>query len=88
MLGASIRLEGAKAWGVWLRVDQWSSALGNRPRMRCGVLYHVANRTITLNGVARDATRLLVPLFEGWIVASISQFAFVRLDHVDVVFTS
>ena len=24
---ASIRLEGATAWGVWLRIDQWSSAL-------------------------------------------------------------
>ena len=36
---ASIRLEGASAWGVRLRIDQWSSVLGNRPRLRCGVLY-------------------------------------------------
>ena len=70
---ASIRLVGATAWGVWLRIDQWSSALGNRPRLRCGALYHVANRTVTFHGVARDAARLPVPLFEGWTVASISQ---------------
>ena len=36
-------------------VAQWSSALGNRPRLRCGA--HVANRTVTFHGVARDAAR-------------------------------
>ena len=82
---ASIRLEGATAWGVWLRIDQWSSALGNRPRLRCGALYHVANRTVTFHGVARDAARLLVPLFEGWTLPSISQLPSVLRDRVDVV---
>ena len=82
---ASIRLENATAWGVWFRVDQWSSALENRLRLRCGALYHVANRTVTFHGVARDAARLLVPLFEGWIVASISQLPSVRRERVDVV---
>ena len=82
---ASIRLEGATALGVWLRVDQWSSALGNRPRLRCGALYHVANRTVTFHGVARDAATLLVPLFEGWTVASISQLPSIRRERVDVV---
>ena len=77
---ASIHLERATAWSVWLRVDQWSSALGNRLRLRCGALYHVANRT-----VARDAARLLVPLFEGWTVPSISQLPSVCREHVDVV---
>ena len=32
---ASIRLEGAIAWGVWLRVNQWSTALENLP-LPCG----------------------------------------------------
>ena len=31
---ASIRPEGATARCVWLRIDQWSSALGDRPRLR------------------------------------------------------
>ena len=79
---ASIRLEGATAWGVWLRR---SSALGNRPRLRCGALHHVANRTVTFHGVARDAARLLVPLFEGWTLPSISQLPSVQRDRVDVV---
>ena len=29
------------------------SALGNRPMLRCGALYHVAYRTVTYHGVAR-----------------------------------
>ena len=28
--------------GAWLRVDQWPTALGRHPRLRCGVLFHVA----------------------------------------------
>ena len=43
----SISLEGATAWSVWLRVDQWSTALQNRPRLMCGALFHVANRTVS-----------------------------------------
>ena len=56
---ASIRLEGATAWSVWLRIDGG----------------HVANRTVTFHGVARDAARLLVLLFEGWTLPS-------RVDEV------
>ena len=82
---ASIRLEGTTEWGVWLRIDQWSSALGNRQRLRCGALYHVANGTVTFHGVARDAAKLLVPLFGGWTVPSISQLPSVQQDRVDVV---
>ena len=82
---ASIRLEAATVWGVWLRIDQWSSAVGNRQRLRCGALYHVANGTVTIHGVARDATRFLVPLFEGWTLPSISQLPSVQRDRVDVV---
>ena len=52
---ATIRLEGGTAWGVWLRIDHWSTALGRRPRLRCGVLYHLANRTFVFHGIADDA---------------------------------
>ena len=39
-----------------------------------------------IHGVARDAARLLVPIFEGWTVASISQLSSVRRERVvDVV---
>ena len=40
---------------------------------------------VTFHGVARDAARPLVPLFEGWTVASISQLPSVQRDRVDVV---
>ena len=33
---ATIRIEGASAWGVWLRVDHWPTALGRHPV--CGVV--------------------------------------------------
>ena len=42
----------------WLRVDQWSTALGNRPRLRCGALFHVANRAVSFHGAARDVQKL------------------------------
>ena len=51
---ATVRIEGASACGVWLRVDHWPTPLG---RLRCGVLYHVANRTLSFHGVA-DAVQL------------------------------
>ena len=57
---ASIRAEGTTAWGVWLPVDQWPTALGRHPRLRCGVLYHVANRTLPFHGMARDAVQFLL----------------------------
>ena len=67
---ASIRVEGSSAWGVWLRVDHWPTALGRHPRLRCGVLYHVANRTLSFHGDARDAFQFLLPLFESWTFTS------------------
>ena len=56
---ASIRFEGATARGVWLRVDHWSIAMEKRPKSRCGALFHVANRTVSFHGAARDAVRFL-----------------------------
>ena len=75
---ATIRLEGGTAWGVWLRIDHWSTALGRRPRLRCGVLYHLGNRTLSFHGIADDAVRLLIPLFEGWTSSSITQLPSVQ----------
>ena len=51
---------------MWLCVDQAPTALGRHPRLRCGVLYHVANRTLSFHGIARDAVQFLLPLFEDW----------------------
>ena len=78
---ASIRLEGRSAWGVWLRIDQWSTALGRRPRLRCGVLYHLANRTLSFHGIATDAVRFLLPLFEDWTFPAIHQLPSVRVSQ-------
>ena len=77
---ASIRLEGSTAWGVWLRIDQWSTALGRRPRLRCGVLYHLANRTLSFHGIAADAVRFLLPLFEDWTFPAIHLLPSVRVS--------
>ena len=79
---ATFRLEGATAWGVWLRIDQWSTGGGNRPRLRCGALFHVASRTVSLHGAARDAVRFLLPIFENWTVATMSQLSSVQQDQI------
>ena len=75
---ATIRLEGGTAWGVWLCIDHWSTVPGRRPRLRCGVHCHFANRTLSFRGIADDAVRLLIPLFEGWTSSSITQLPSVR----------
>ena len=75
---ATVRLEGGPAWGVCLRINHWSCALGRRPRLRCGVLYHLANRTLSFHGIADDAIGLLIILFEGWTSSSINQLPAVR----------
>ena len=78
---ASISLGGSSAWGVWLRIDQWSNALGRRPRLRCGVLYHLANRTLSFHGIATDAVKFLLPLFEDWTFPAIHQLPSVRVSQ-------
>ena len=76
---ASIRVEGTTAWGVWLRVDQWPTALGRHPHLRCGVLYHVANRTLSFHGIARDAVQFLLHSFRiGRVLLSLSCLPFDR----------
>ena len=81
---ATVRVEGASAWGVWLRVDHWPTSLGRHPRLRCGVLYHVANRTLSFHGVA-DAVQFLLPLFESWTYSSLPQLPSIRADRVSPV---
>ena len=75
---AEVRVEGSTAWGVWARVSHWPGGLGRHRRMRCGVLYHVANRSCTFHGSARDALQLLLPLFESWTYASMTDLPSVR----------
>ena len=75
---ASVRLEAQTAWGVWLRIDQWRRGSGGRTQLRCGVLYHVANRELTFHGMADVVTQLLLPIFEDWTYPSITQQPSVR----------
>ena len=70
---ATIRVEGASSWGVWLRVDHWPSAVGHHPQLRCGVLFHVANRTFSFHGIGSDAVQFLLPLFVSWTYSSLPQ---------------
>ena len=70
---AHVRLEGQTAWCVWLRVDHWRGAHSSRPRLRCSVLYHVANRELTFHGSAADATQLLLPIFADWTYPTMNQ---------------
>ena len=74
----NVRLEGQTAWGVWLRVDHWRGAHSTRPRLRCGVLYHVANRELTFHGSAIDVTQLLLPIFEEWTYSTMNQMPSAR----------
>ena len=41
-----------------------------------GVLYHVANRTLSFHGIARDAVQFLLPLFEDWTYSSLPSVTF------------
>ena len=54
------------------------------PRLRCGVLYHVANRTLSVHGVGRDAVHFLVPLFESWSFSSLPQLPSIRISGSSV----
>ena len=75
---ATVRVEGASAWAVWLRVDHWPTALGRHPRLRCGVLFHMANRTLSFHGIGSDAVQFLLPLFESWTYSSLPQLPSLR----------
>ena len=56
---------------VWLRVDHWPSAVGRHPRLRCGVLYHIADRNLSFHGIATDTVQL--PLLGSWTFSSLPQ---------------
>ena len=64
----------------------WPTALGRHPRLRCGVLYDVANRTLSFHGIARDAVQFLLPLFEDWTYSSLPQLPSVRSSGARVEF--
>ena len=83
---AVIRLEGQTAWGVWLRINHWDSSQGRRARLRVGVLYHVANRTLSFHGSATAVSQLLLPIFQDWTYATLSSLPSVSQvgDHVPV----
>ena len=59
-LASSSTLDVLLSGGVWLRIDQWATALGRRSRLRCGVLHHVANRTVVRFVSARIQSCLTV----------------------------
>ena len=60
-----VRVEGTTAWGVWLRINSRQATFARRPHLLCGVLFHVANRTLTFHGDVSEAARLL-PIFRPW----------------------
>ena len=77
ILHAVIRLEGQTAWGVWLRINRWDSSQGRRARLRVGVLYHVANRTLSFHGSATAVLPIVVANLPGldlcdFVISSIS----------------
>ena len=65
-----IRIEGTTGWGVWLRVNCPQGAYSRRPRLLCGVLFHIENRSLTFHGDATSAADALLPLFQSWTFSS------------------
>ena len=61
-----LKIEGTTAWGAWLRINRRNGALGRRPPLLCGVLFHAANKTVTFHGDAFSAIRSLLPVFRTW----------------------
>ena len=68
-----LRVEGATSWGVWLCIFHTSGSSGNGHgrRVRCGVLYHVAQMTVFFHGDEVATRELLLPLFQHWTYTSI-----------------
>ena len=58
-----LRIEGTTARGAWFRINRRNGALGRRPQLLCGVLFHAANRTVTFHGDAFFSVRSLLPVF-------------------------
>ena len=68
----NLRIEGPTSWGVWLRISEPSRSESGRPcRIRCGVLYHVAQMKIFLHGEEQATRQMLLPLFEPWTYVSL-----------------
>ena len=70
-----LRIEGTTAWGAWLRINRRNGALGRRPQLLCGVLFHAANRTVTFHGDAFSAVRSLLPVFRTWTSSCLAELS-------------
>ena len=68
----NLRIEGPTSWGVWLRISEPSRSESGRPcRIRCGVLYHVAQMKVYFHGEEQATRQMLLPLFEPWTYVSL-----------------
>ena len=70
-----VRIEGTRARGVWLRIKSPQGAYSRRPRLLCGVLFHIANTLLLLLRAwtfasASDVDRLSQAAAGLWIPAS------------------
>ena len=62
----TLRIEGPTSWGVWLRVCDPATSGAACGRVRCGVLYHVAQLTCYFHGEEQITREMLLPLFDTW----------------------
>ena len=63
----NLRIKGPTFWGVWLCIsDRAQSGSGRLCRIRCGVLFHVAQMKLRFHGGEQATRQLLLPLFESW----------------------
>ena len=62
-----MRIEGPTSWRAWLRISEPAQLGSGRPcRIRCGVLFHVAQMKLYFHGEEQATRQLLLPLFEPW----------------------
>ena len=76
--GGPVRLWKERQHGACGCVLISATALGRHPRLRCGVLFHVANRTLSFHGIVRDVVQFLLPLFQDGVLLSLSCLPFDR----------
>ena len=66
-----LRVEGPTSWGVWLRILDSTGSAARCGRVRCGVLYHVAQNKVYFHGEEQPTREMLLPLFQAWTYASL-----------------
>ena len=69
----NLRIEGPTSWGVWLRIleSNHASSHNRGGRVRCGVLFHVAQMKLYFHGEEQATRELLLPHFESWTYTSL-----------------